>query len=190
MKIREQYHGWLIELVADQGGYSFQCWTAQERIGISDRQIYSTLEQALNTAKKRADLESVRWALTRFLDDACLRYKLTVEELIALEASVLAFVAVVCQENSVVADVTDVDPLQATCEILCTYKNATSKIQVVRIVNISDWYFEKIVFPGEQLLFETLPEAELEIYSGTAWGAKLTDRIDCSSLAVYSFGNL
>lgn len=190
MKMKEQYHGWLIELISDQGGYSFQCWTAQERIGISDRQIYSTFEQALSIAKKRADLESVRWALTRFLDDACLRYKLTVEELIALEASVLAFVASICQENPMVTDVTDVDPLQATCEILCTYKNVTSKIQVVRIVNISDWYFEKIVFPGEQILFETLPEAELEIYSGTEWGAKLTEKIDCSRLKVYPFGSL
>lgn len=187
MKAKEQYHGWLIELVSHQDGYSFHCWTAQERVGISDRQIYSTLDQALTIAKKRADLESVRWALTRFLDDACLRYKLNLEELIALEASILEFVATACRENPLMPNSTDTQTLQATCEIICTYKNATAKIQVIRIANISDWYFEKVVFPQEQLLFEALPEAELEIYTGTTWGAALVEKIHCFRLKACIF---
>jgi hypothetical protein len=186
MKIKEQYHGWLIELVSHPNGYSFQCWTAQERVGISDRQVYATFDQALNIAKKRADLESVRWALTRFLDDACLRYKLTVEELIALEASVLGFVGAACKELSLMPSSADIEPLQATCEILCTYKNITTKVQIVRISNIAGWYFEKVVFPQEQLLFEALAEAELEIYTGTAWGTMLLEKIHCSHLKVHT----
>jgi hypothetical protein len=184
MTVKEQYHGWLIELVWHHGGYSFHCWTAQERVGISDRQIYSTPDQALAIAKKRADLEAVRWALTRFLDDACLRYKLSLEELIALESSLLEFVATTCRRTPAMSMSVDTHPLQATGEILCSYKNVTSKIQVIRIANIPDWYFEKAIFPQEQLLFEALPDAELEIYSGTAWGAKLVETIHCFRLKV------
>jgi hypothetical protein len=187
MKAKEQYHGWLIELVPHQDGYSFHCWTAQERVGISDRQVYSTVDQALTIAKTRADLETLRWALTRFLDDACLRYKLNLEEIIALEASVLAFIAAACRENPLMSSSADTYPLQATSEILCTYKNATPKIQVIRIANIPDWYFEKVVFPQEQLLFEALPEAELEIYTGTAWGVVLVEKIHCFQLKACIF---
>ncbi|MBF2047954.1 MAG: DUF1830 domain-containing protein [Elainella sp. C42_A2020_010] len=187
MKVKEQYHGWVIELVSHPNGYSFHCWTAQERIGITDRQLYSSLDQALTIAKKRADLETMRWALTRFLDDACLHYKLNLDEMIALEASILEFVAAAFREDSAMPSSTEVHMLQATCELFCAYKNTTSKLQVVRITNISGWYFEKVVFPQEQLLFEALPEAELEIYTGTAWGATLVEKICCSQLKACIF---
>lgn len=186
MKIKERYHGWLIELFLHQSGYSFRCWTVQERIGISDHKIYATVDEALTMARKRADLESVRWALTRFLDESCLRYKLKMEELIALEASVLEFIATACWENSTMVNSADVHALKTTCEILCTYKNVTSKIQVIRVANILGWYFEKVLFPGEQLFFEALPEAELEIYTGTPWGATLIEKIGCPCLQVYT----
>jgi hypothetical protein len=162
-------------------------WTAQERIGISDRQVYATIDQALTIAKTRADLETMRWALTRFLDDACLRYKLNLEEIIALEASILEFVATACRENPLMSNHASTYTLQATSEILCIYKNATPHIQVIRIANIPDWYFEKVIFPQEQLLFEALPEAELEIYAGTAWGATLVEKIYCSQLKACVF---
>ncbi len=45
-------------------------------------------------------------------------------------------------------------------------------------------YFERIVFPGEQLLFEALPEAELEIHTSTLVGAIFVDKILCSCLQV------
>ena len=34
-------------------------------------------------------------------------------------------------------------------DILCSYKNKTSTVQIIRITNISHWYFERVVFPGE-----------------------------------------
>lgn len=74
--------------------------------------------------------------------------------------------------------------LQSKCKILCYYKNDTSQIQIARISNITNWYFERVVFPGEQLLFEALPEAELEIYTGTTVQAILADKILCSRLQV------
>ena len=45
--------------------------------------------------------------------------------------------------------------------LLCCYVNATSQIQVARITNIRNWYFERVVFPGQRLVFESVPEGLL-----------------------------
>ena len=58
--------------------------------------------------------------------------------------------------------------------ILCCYVNATSKIQVARVTNIPNWYFERVVFPGQRLLFEAVPEALLEIHCGMMASAILS----------------
>lgn len=60
---KELYHGWLIELVPDSAGYLFQCWLPSNRIAVSDRKCYPTLESARAAAQTRADLEAVKWAL-------------------------------------------------------------------------------------------------------------------------------
>lgn len=68
--------------------------------------------------------------------------------------------------------------------ILCCYINVTSKIQIARIANISNWYFERVVFPGQRLLFEALPNAQLEIHTGMMATAILSDQITCDHLRV------
>jgi hypothetical protein len=78
------------------------------------------------------------------------------------------------------------DPVPATCSdpALCCYVNATSKIQVVRVTNIPNWYFERVVFPGQRLIFEAVPEALLEIHTGMMASAILSDTIPCDRLRV------
>jgi hypothetical protein len=46
---------------------------------------------------------------------------------------------------------------------LCLHTNITSKIQILRLKTIENLTWERIVFPGERLMFEALPDAELEI---------------------------
>jgi hypothetical protein len=80
-----------------------------------------------------------------------------------------------------------IDPIPtngAVQPILCCYVNATSKIQVARITNIPNWYFERVVFPGQRLLFEAVPESQLEIHTGMMASAILSDRIPCERLRV------
>ena len=60
--------------------------------------------------------------------------------------------------------------------ILCSYKNKTSTVQIVRITNIHNWHFERVVFPGELVLFKTFSEAVLEIYSSDEITTILRDR--------------
>jgi hypothetical protein len=68
--------------------------------------------------------------------------------------------------------------------ITCSYINATSSIQVARITNIDNWYFERVVFPGQRLMFEAMPEAKLEIHTGMMASSILADTIPCEKLRV------
>lgn len=74
--------------------------------------------------------------------------------------------------------------------LLCCYVNATSKIQIARISNVPNWYFERVVFPGQRLLFEAVPTALLEIHTGMMASAILSDTIPCERLSVEADDNL
>ena len=47
--------------------------------------------------------------------------------------------------------------------ILCSYTNVTHRIQIIRIKNIPDLQLDKVIFPGQCLMFEAVPEANLEV---------------------------
>src|ERR687885_657615 len=87
------------------------------------------------------------------------------------------------------AQILDPVPLDSDSKILCCYVNATSQIQIARITNIPNWYFERVVFPGQRLVFEAMPEALLEIHTGMMASAILSDRIPCDRLQVDENGN-
>ncbi|MEG4942466.1 DUF1830 domain-containing protein [Microcoleus sp. F4-D5] len=78
------------------------------------------------------------------------------------------------------------DRLSSKCnnKILCYYANVTSLTQVVRIENIPNWYFERVMFPGQRLMFEAAAEAVLEIHTGAVASAILSDKIPCYVLRV------
>ncbi|MEW5858899.1 MAG: DUF1830 domain-containing protein [Cyanobacteriota bacterium] len=78
------------------------------------------------------------------------------------------------------------DPLPSgnSDRILCCYVNATSHIQIARICNVPNWYFERVVFPGQRLVFEAMPEANLEIHTGMMASAILSDTIPCDRLCI------
>ncbi|BAY11445.1 DUF1830 domain-containing protein [Calothrix sp. NIES-2098] len=82
------------------------------------------------------------------------------------------------------AQILDPLPPEQSGKILCCYMNATSKIQVARITNIPNWYFERVVFPGQRLVFEAPPEAQMEIHTGMMASAILSDTIPCTRLAI------
>jgi hypothetical protein len=82
------------------------------------------------------------------------------------------------------AQIIDHIPTDQSESLLCCYVNATSKMQIVRITNIRDWYFERVVFTGQRLMFEALPQAQLEIHTGMMASAILSDTISCARLVV------
>ena len=82
------------------------------------------------------------------------------------------------------AQILDPLPPEQSGKSLCCYVNATSKIQVARISNIANWYFERVVFPGQRLVFEAPDEAQLEIHTGMMASSILSDTIPCDRLAI------
>ncbi|WP_041620448.1 DUF1830 domain-containing protein [Stanieria cyanosphaera] len=84
--------------------------------------------------------------------------------------------------------------------MLCYYINPTNKIQLIRVIKdrhlnqrsdaaaqmnsvvISD--FEKIIFPQQRILFEAMPEAQLEIYYSQGKNPKIAQTIPCQNLKV------
>jgi Domain of unknown function (DUF1830) len=75
-------------------------------------------------------------------------------------------------------------PSEAVDRLHCCYVNATSSIQVVRITDVPNWYFERVAFPGQRLIFETIPTAHLEIHTGMMASSILSDKIPCTKLAM------
>ena len=82
------------------------------------------------------------------------------------------------------AQIFDPLPLDQSIHLVCCYMNATSKIQIARISNVSNWYFERVVFPGQRLAFEAPPQAVLEIHTGAMASAILSDKIACERLCI------
>ncbi len=78
------------------------------------------------------------------------------------------------------------DPLPQDVKqtLTCCYANRTSKIQVARVTNIPSWYFERVVFPGQRLIFEADAQAQLEIHTGMMASAILSDTIPCTRLTI------
>jgi hypothetical protein len=80
------------------------------------------------------------------------------------------------------AQILDPLPPEQSGKVLCCYINATSKIQVARITNIPNWYFERVVFPGQRLVFEAPIDGQMEIHTGMMASAILSDTIPCDRL--------
>lgn len=68
--------------------------------------------------------------------------------------------------------------------IFCSYRNPSPKMQVVRISNIPNWYFERVVFPQQTLMFNAPPKAHLEVHTSEIATAIQVDCIPCKQLRV------
>jgi hypothetical protein len=65
---------------------------------------------------------------------------------------------------------------------LCCYVNATAHVEVIRITNIPHWSLERVVFPGQRLLFNAPTLAKLEIHTGMSISSIISETIDCQDL--------
>lgn len=68
--------------------------------------------------------------------------------------------------------------------IVCSYRNSSPRVQVVRIANIENWYFERVVFPQQHLMFNAPPKGHLEIHTSEIATAIQVDCIPCGQLRV------
>ncbi|VEP15948.1 conserved hypothetical protein [Hyella patelloides LEGE 07179] len=73
---------------------------------------------------------------------------------------------------------------QKTNFIICSYVNVTSTIQIARIANIEHWYLERVIFPGQRLIFEAPANAIVEIYTSQLANAILAEKVSCQKIAM------
>lgn len=76
-------------------------------------------------------------------------------------------------------------PAHRSDRVLCYYANLTRSLQIIRITNVAGWRFERLIFPGQRLLFEAIPEALLSVYSSPIAGSSPLDQIPCHQLQVH-----
>ncbi len=82
------------------------------------------------------------------------------------------------------SQILDPVPSDRSDPIFCCYINNSSQVQIARITNIDNWYFERVAFPGQRLIFEAPMNAYLEIHTGKMASSILSDRIPCIRLQV------
>ena len=76
--------------------------------------------------------------------------------------------------------------INSSNRILCCYTNVNRHVEIMRIKNISGLHLERVIFPGERLMFEAVPEAQLEIQSNQT----LSVVVPCHQLSVTETGTL
>lgn len=69
---------------------------------------------------------------------------------------------------------------------LCSYQNQTANVQVIRISDVPQLHFERVVFPGQRLMFYAPAKARLKVYTGSQAGSLLADTITCDRIQVSS----
>jgi hypothetical protein len=70
--------------------------------------------------------------------------------------------------------------------VLCCYENHKSIMQVIRSTSseIPSWHLERVVFPGQRLMFYAPLTAKLQIYNANMAGNLLSDTVPCDRLQV------
>jgi hypothetical protein len=66
--------------------------------------------------------------------------------------------------------------------ITCIYRNETTGMQIIRLDESSEFYLERMVMPGQCLMFEAPASASLQIHSNRMMSAILEDTIPCQQL--------
>ncbi|WP_017719989.1 DUF1830 domain-containing protein [Kamptonema formosum] len=73
---------------------------------------------------------------------------------------------------------------ESSAAILCCYINVTERIQIVRVPQLTNGFCDRVIFPGERLMFEAKPEDLLEIHSAKPANIILSQKIPCARLQV------
>lgn len=68
--------------------------------------------------------------------------------------------------------------------MLCYYKNQSQTVQILTIDNVEDWYFERLVYPEERLVFEAPEMAQLRIHYQPASEEPTIEIIPCYQIRV------
>lgn len=67
-------------------------------------------------------------------------------------------------------------------KILCAYQNLSNSWQIIKITDVPNYYWEKVVLPGQEIVFQGISQANLNIFSADYITSILIDTIPCHKL--------
>lgn len=73
---------------------------------------------------------------------------------------------------------------KAVDQFLGSYTNSSPQLQIIRIVNLEGCWFERVIFPGQRILFEAPFTADLEVYIGQFGQSILIEKMPVDNLLI------
>lgn len=71
-------------------------------------------------------------------------------------------------------------------KILCAYQNSSMNWHIIKITNIPRYYYEKVILPGQRVIFQASVRAKLKVFSTENTTLMLMDTIACPKIRVNS----
>lgn len=78
----------------------------------------------------------------------------------------------------------ELPPSERNLPIFCSYVNTTSLVQIIRIKDSPEFYLERVIFPGQRVMFEATAQAILEVHTSEIATAIIADTIPCQKLQI------
>jgi hypothetical protein len=72
--------------------------------------------------------------------------------------------------------------MQPATQILCSYRNCTDRIVIVRARGLATYYLERVVFPFEVITFHCPRECEVEVIMRTPGGLEESEWVAAEEL--------
>lgn len=68
--------------------------------------------------------------------------------------------------------------------LLCSYRNCSERMRIIRCCGPGDFFLERVVFPFEVLTFHCPPASDVEIWARDLVGVVLTEQLSADAMAM------
>ncbi len=68
--------------------------------------------------------------------------------------------------------------------LLCSYRNCSERMRIIRCCGPEDFFLERVVFPFEVLTFHCPPATDVEIWARDSLGVVLSEQLPAAALAM------
>ena len=68
--------------------------------------------------------------------------------------------------------------------LLCSYRNCSERMRIIRCCGPDDFFLERVVFPFEVLTFHCPPASDVEVWAKDSLGVVLTEQLSADAMAI------
>jgi len=68
--------------------------------------------------------------------------------------------------------------------LLCSYRNCSERMRIIRCCGPGDFFLERVVFPFEVLTFHCPPASDVEVWARNSLGVVLTEQLSADAMAM------